>query len=87
MFQVQFIQQSCKIDSKLNWVICEIATPSKNPIGLFAKLRKLRIFIFEFLFEQISWNSDKMTIGKTRLTLVSGSKRFLFCLFSPNYEL
>ena len=45
------------------------------------KLRKLRIaicvfcenceFLFcDFLFECISWNSDKMTIGNTRLTLV-----------------
>ena len=35
------IVQSCKTDSKLNWVICEIAIPPKNQIGLFAKLRKI----------------------------------------------
>ena len=34
------VMQSCKKDSKPNWVICEIATPPKNQIGLFAKLRK-----------------------------------------------
>ena len=34
------MHQSCKKDSKPNWVICEIAIPPKNQIGLFAKLRK-----------------------------------------------
>jgi len=54
---------------------------AQNSIVLFAKsrkpefhklqkLRKLRILIFRFLFEWISRNSDKMTIGKTRPTLV-----------------
>ena len=43
--------QSCKIVSKLNWVICEIATPSKNPIGLFTITKLRRVFPMVILSE------------------------------------
>ena len=71
------IRQSCKKDSKPNWVICEIAIPPKNQIGLFAKLResqfhklrklrKLRIAICESR-ENCEYLFEKSNRKKIRL--------------------
>ena len=51
--------------SKSNCVTCEI---TKTTISQTAKVAQ---FLFcDILFEWISWNSDKITIGKTRPNLV-----------------
>ena len=61
------IVPSCKIDSKLNWDICEIAIPSKILIELFSKSGKNNFTNCEYLFEEMKLKNSNIWIDYRKI--------------------